>query len=222
MPASTKVKTNILGTAKSDSNLNEGRKDKKVHFADTLGLSLVDVCYYRDTAPRSYHRKIAIRPTFFERERVDRARLLNFIQPLCGKKLIDTLEKQSVALESITIRDYSISGSVKVQNIDYEKKVFIRYTKDSWQSYSDITAEYVYGSNSGTTDTFSFVLVIPNDLEKDFKIEFAICYEVLGHKFWDNNYGDNFRIMWYGSRQFLKSRDLFDIFQCSRFTGFWM
>lgn len=222
MPASTKVKTNILGTAKSDSSLNEGRKDKKVHFADTLGLSLVDVCYYRDPTPRLYHRKIAIRPTFFERERVDRARLLNFIQPLCGKKLIDSLEKQNVALESITIRDYSISGSVKVQNLAYEKNVFIRYTKNSWQSYSDITANYVHGSNSGPTDTFSFELVIPDDLEKDFKIEFAICYEVLGHQFWDSNHGDNFRIMWYGSRQFLKSRDLFDIFQSSRYAGFWI
>jgi protein phosphatase 1 regulatory subunit 3A/B/C/D/E len=222
MPASATVKSNILSSAKSDSSLNEGRRFKKVHFADTLGLSLVSVCYFRDPVPRSYQRKTGIRPSLFEKERIDKARLLNFIQPLCGKKLVETLQRQNVSLESITIRDYNISGNVKVQNLAYDKRVFVRFTMDNWKSYLDTTACHVYGSNTGTTDTFTFELDIPDELEKDFKIEFAVCYEVLGMRLWDNNYGDNYRVMWYGSRQVWKRRDLLDIFQSSRYAGFWI
>lgn len=226
MPASTSLKPSLLGSAKSDSCIQESRKDKqglkykKVHFADTLGLSLVSVCVFQ--TPRPCHRKNGIRPSSCLDGRIDRARLLNFIQPLSGKKLIDALKRQTVCLESITVREYSILGHIKVNNLAYEKRVTVRYTLDNWTSYRETTAHYVYGSSTGAIDTFRFEMFIPEDLEKDIKIEFAVCYQVLGSQFWDNNYGDNFRLMWFASQKLLKSRDVLDIFQSSKYAGFWI
>ncbi|XP_020910911.1 protein phosphatase 1 regulatory subunit 3B-like [Exaiptasia diaphana] len=223
MPASKTLKSSLLGAAKSDTCLNESRRDKKVHFADTLGLSLVSVLHFSDP-PRSHNlRKVGIRPASCRGcGRIDRARVLNFVNPLSGKKLLEALERQAVCLESITIREYSIQGNIKVKNLAYEKRLFIRYTKDNWATYQETAASYVYGSSTGSVDTFKFELAISEDLEKDIKIEFAICYQVLGTRIWDNNCGDNYRLIWYGSQKLLKSRDVLDIFQSSRYAGFWI
>lgn len=222
MPASRILKTSLLGPAKSEPCIHETKKDKKVHFADTLGLSLVSVCIFSNSTPRNCHRKIGNRPVSAVDGRIDRARLLNFIQPLSGKKLIESLDRQNVCLESITVREYSILGHIKVKNLAYEKRLFVRYTLDNWSSYQETSAHYVYACSTADLDTFKFEIFIPEDLEKDIKIEFAICYQVLGLQFWDNNCGDNFRLIWYGSQKLIKNRDVLDIFQSSRYPGFWI
>ncbi|EDO37715.1 predicted protein, partial [Nematostella vectensis] len=190
------MKSKELSTAKSDPSINYGKKDKKVHFADTIGLSLVSVYFIRDSSPRSLlnDTRRKIRDNLYQKFTYERARLLNFLQPLSPNSLRDRLEKNTVCLESITLCDYVLRGSVKVKNIAYEKRVFVRWTIDNWESHTETPASYVPGSLTETTDDFAFELRMPTDLEKNFKLEFAICYEVLGIQSWDNNAGDNFRV----------------------------
>ena len=183
---------------KSDSELH--KKDKKVHFADSMGLSLVSVVYLPQPAPKA---RLPKRKWSFCEER---ARLLNFTQPVERRDFNERLNSLNVSLENVFIRDFGVLGTVKVRNLAYEKRITVRYTTDGWSTFRDVIGQYVNGSHTGFTDTFCFEIALPTTLIKDCKLEFAVCYKVLGVEFWDNNSGDNYRVMCYSSNQW-KSRE---------------
>lgn len=183
---------------KSDSELH--KKDKKVHFADSMGLSLVSVVYLPQPAPPA---RLPKRKWSFCEER---ARLLNFTQPVERRDFNERLNSLNVSLENVFIRDFGVFGTVKVRNLAYEKRITVRYTTDGWSTFRDVVGQYVNGSHTGFTDTFCFEISLPTTLIKDCKLEFAVCYKVLGIEFWDNNSGDNYRVMCYSSNQW-KSRE---------------
>lgn len=183
---------------KSDSELELVKKDKKVHFADSMGLSLVSVVYLPQPAPRA--------KLLSQRRSDEKARLLNFTQPVERRDFNERLNNLNVSLENIVLRDFGVFATVKVRNLAYQKRITVRYTIDGWSSYRDVVGHYVNGSHTGFTDTFSFEIALPVTLIKDCKLEFAVCYKVLGVEFWDNNNGDNYRVMCYSSNQW-KSRE---------------
>lgn len=102
--------------------------------------------------------------------------------------------------------------TIKVRNLYPMKRVFARCTDNNWKTYADIFAVYVSDGTSGFNeyDTFTFALRNPlryqgtasNDTENDSycrktaSVEFALCYEVLGSTYWDNNSGQNYKIVW--------------------------
>lgn len=77
-------------------------------------------------------------------------------------KFRKALEQQKVALENVVARSDrgTMVGTVKVANLGFEKRVFIRYTADTWRSYSDQLATYQY-SPSKAFDTFRFAVDLP-------------------------------------------------------------
>ena len=203
MPPTQSLKSCVVkltSCRKSDSELV--KKDKKVHFADSMGLSLVSVVYLPQSAPAA---KLSSqrRWSFCE----EKAKLLNFTQPLERRDFIERLNGLNVSLENIVLRDFGLFGTVKVRNLAFQKRLTVRYTIDGWTTYRDVVGQYVVGSQAGFTDTFSFEIGLPTTLIRDCKLEFAVCYKVLGVEFWDNNSGDNYRVMCYSSNQW-KSREL--------------
>lgn len=102
--------------------------------------------------------------------------------------------------------------TIKVRNLHPMKRVFARCTDNNWKTYADIFAVYVSDGTSrfNEYDTFTFALRNPlryqgtasNDTEVDSycrktaSVEFALCYEVLGSTYWDNNSGHNYKIVW--------------------------
>jgi len=202
MPPTPSLKSCVVkfnSCRKSDSDLH--KKDKKVHFADSMGLSLVSVVYLPQPAPTA--RFLSKRKWSFCEER---ARLLNFTPPVERRDFHERLNGLNVSLENIILRDFGMFGTVKVRNLAFEKRITIRYTTDGWSTYRDVVGQYVNGSHAGFTDTFSFEIALPSTLIKDCKLEFAVCYKVHGIEFWDNNSGDNYRVMCYSSNQW-KSRE---------------
>lgn len=182
-------KESSILSSKSDTDLQIIRKDKKVRFADTEGLSLVSVCMIPFRGNKSHKKKRS-----FLQELDERSRLLNFTQPLTCPDFPRRIERLNVCLENVSFKDSAVIGAIKVRNLSYEKRVFVRYTLDNWRTLRDVPARYISGSSSGLTDTFSFEITLNETLEKDSRLEMAICYEVLGTRFWDNNYGDNYRV----------------------------
>ncbi|EDO47072.1 predicted protein [Nematostella vectensis] len=83
-------------------------------------------------------------------------------------------------------------GLIRVWNIAYEKKVFVRYSTDNWSSYVDLPAEFMSQSHEGTIDKYVFKLLAPVGLAVGDTIEFAVCYCVNEQKHWDNNKGNNY------------------------------
>lgn len=106
------------------------------------------------------------------------------------------LKSQQVCLETCSIQDRMLSGTVQVRNVSFEKCVWVRITFDSWRSYQDVAGVYlnnVYGCPD--IDTFSFSVMIPEVLGPSNLVEFCIQYQTPDQTFWDNNRGDNYRLV---------------------------
>lgn len=175
-----------------------GRK-KIVRFADVLGLDLADVRTFLDEIPRvpksAFDELItAPEPPISLGQRLDKIIVPLFQQPGAATNFLDTVQLQNVALENAAVTDpicLTITGLVRVRNLDFHKSVHVRYSLDAWESYSDLQAEYVPNSCDGFSDKFSFT-VFGNSMEIGQRIEMSLRFSCKGEQFWDNNHGVNY------------------------------
>lgn len=179
-----------------------GRK-KFVRFADVLGLDLADVKTFLDhevpKIPKSAYEDLEVRehqiqeiPQFMKP--VDKVLVPLFQQPGGLPSFLDKVREKQVSLENCAVTDpisLTITGSVRVRNLDFHKSVYIRYTLDSWKSYSDIQANYVDNSCDGFSDKFTFTL-FGNSLQIGQRIEIAVRFHCKGQQYWDSNYDSNY------------------------------
>lgn len=125
--------------------------------------------------------------------------VLDFTQPAADYlDLRNRLKAQQVCLETCSVQDRLLSGTVQVRNICFEKSVSVRITFDSWKSFQDIECQYlnnVYGYPD--TDTFSFSISAPDVLGPN-SVQFCIQYRTKDWTFWDNNLGSNYRLFLMG------------------------
>ena len=82
-----------------------------------------------------------------------------------------------------------------LQNYAYHKNVFVRYTVNGWQSYTDKALTYSQ-SNGNNTETWTTTLNI-NGMPEHGKFQYAICYQVNGREYWANNFGANYDEYYY-------------------------
>ncbi|XP_031631507.1 glycogen-binding subunit 76A isoform X2 [Contarinia nasturtii] len=175
-----------------------GRK-KIVRFADVLGLDLADVRTFLDEipkVPKSAFDELIIppEPLISLGQRLDKIIVPLFQQPGASPNFLDVVQIQNVALENAAVTDpicLTITGVVRVRNLDFHKSVHVRYSLDAWKSYSDLQAEYVSNSCDGFSDKFTFT-VFGNSMEIGQRIEIAIRFSCKGEQFWDSNHGVNY------------------------------
>lgn len=175
-----------------------GQKKKVVRFADDLGLNLTEI--------RTFITEVKKIPTYIfrpklpisSRRRSDKVIKPLFQPPVASSNFLNIVKTQNVALEYVDIANpnhlqtrFLIKGAVRVRNLDFNKTVHIRYSLDSWRSYSDVLAEYMPYSSDGFTDKFTFT-IFRNSMEIGQRIEMAIRFSCKGEEFWDNNHGDNY------------------------------
>lgn len=181
-----------------------GRK-KIVRFADVLGLDLADVKTFLDhevpKIPKSAYEDLEVQvrehqilqiPQFMKP--VEKILVPLFQQPGGLPCFLDKVREKQVCLENCAVTDpisLTITGSVRVRNLDFHKSVYVRYTLDSWKSFSDIQANYVENSCDGFSDKFSFTL-FGNSLQIGQRIEIAVRFHCKGQQFWDSNYDSNY------------------------------
>ncbi|EDX11056.1 GD12289 [Drosophila simulans] len=141
-----------------------GRK-KIVRFADVLGLDLADVKTFLDeipTIPKSAFEDLEIlesEPPLQLGPKSDKLLMPLFQQPGGLPKFLDAVREKQVSLENAAVTDninQTISGSVRVRNLDFHKSVHIRYSLDGWRSYADLQANYVENSCDGFSYIFTF------------------------------------------------------------------
>lgn len=124
---------------------------------------------------------------------------------------------ESCQLECEDEKSHAVKGVIAAAVIEKAQvtNVFVRHTKDCWESYDDITAEFVSSELAGdgaNFDRFEFklpfnidttVVAGDNDHEGDeisdwsCSMEFAIAYQVntyASSEFWDNNEESNYQI----------------------------
>lgn len=176
-------------------------KSKSVHFADSKGLDLVSVLTFNEEkelrerfskiASPSVGGRLKYAQDSFRNKKSNDSR---FDKP--SEKLIRQLAWQKVCLEKTElVKSGYIRGEVCVANLAFEKQVKARFTLDSWQTHDEIEGEF---HSNCTKDIDRFVIKIPiprDEAIKNFKVEFAVSYTVLGDTFWDNNNGFNYHVL---------------------------
>ncbi|XP_059488497.1 glycogen-binding subunit 76A isoform X2 [Neocloeon triangulifer] len=176
-----------------------GRK-KIVRFADVLGLDLADVRTFMDEIPKVpscaywdlHDPSLSARREEEAPKAPEKCLFPMFQQPSGCPDFLDRLRSQRVCLENACVGDtMSITGTVRVLNIEFHKSVHVRYTLDNWDNFADLQASYVAGSSDGFSDKFSFILYA-NTLDIGQRIEFAVRYTTCGDVHWDNNNGANY------------------------------
>uniref|UniRef100_A0A915PKT2 CBM21 domain-containing protein n=1 Tax=Setaria digitata TaxID=48799 RepID=A0A915PKT2_9BILA len=184
---------------------------KSVRFADDCGKELTTVRVM--TEPSDYpptisssviRRLLGKTDEDTECHQTAASWVISFKQPASEYvKFRETLERGFVALENVVLKNEisHMVGTIKVKNITFEKKVFIRFTSDGWKSFLDRMATY-QPSSSKFYDTFSFDVELPtNGCDPNARIEFCICFETGSsqgdarqQQYWDSNGGRNYAL----------------------------
>lgn len=180
----------------------ETKAKKKVVFADSKGMSLTAVHVFKEFEEDTMldlqfelsDLEDAIVGLKAEKEK---NLILDFPQPAADYlDFRNRLKKNLVCLENCIIQERSLTGTVKVSNVSFEKVVHVRITFDSWKSYVDIPCTYmnnVYGCED--VDTFSFSIDLPSSVAPHELVEFCISYKTHETTYWDNNDGKNYKLV---------------------------
>ncbi|KAM4635155.1 protein phosphatase 1 regulatory subunit 3C [Polymixia lowei] len=178
---------------------------KRVVFADAKGLALTAVRLFvpepstppataltspSPVKPQGQHSPSA---------KGQRYRLrLGFPQPMLDfKAFFMRLKESLVQLETCSVTEHSLSGTVRVCNVSFEKAVHVRVTFDSWRSYRDVPCTYLAPRYGGSdTDTFAFDAALPQNLDPKERVEFRVSFRAGAGTapLWDDNRGQNYRV----------------------------
>ncbi|TMS36354.1 hypothetical protein L596_003540 [Steinernema carpocapsae] len=181
--------------------VSTGRPKKSVRFADDCGGDLETVRVM--TEPSDYPPRIS--PSVLRRLRGESGDHINetqdgatwvvpFKQPASEYvRFRERLDNGKVALENVLLKNdvCKMTGTIKVVNIAFEKRLFLRITDNGWKNFLDRPATF-QPSSSKNYDTFCFDIDIPRNTKPESKIEFCICYIASGDEFWDSNDGANY------------------------------
>lgn len=180
-----------------------GRREKRVAFADAKGLALITVRLFtekEDNIPREPLKIPRLKKLGCAKEPAKAtSRLkLGFEQPCCDYQAFrNRLQEHAVLLESCNVTKRSVLGTVRVKNVCFEKAVHVRITFDSWKTYLDVPCTYLdrcYGEPG--TDVFEFNISVPEEIDPRERVEFCVSYfpATFAAAEWDNNNGKNYCI----------------------------
>ena len=107
---------------------------------------------------------------------------------LCEEDVLKKVRKQRVIVERYAFSDERnvVTGTVRVANLAFEKKVQVCYTFNDWNSRSDLNLIWE-GSVGVLRETDKFGMVIPLPVGWSGRVEFFIRYEVNGQTYFDSN-----------------------------------
>lgn len=183
------IKAETVDSSHHHHHHHHGRV-KKVSFADDFGHRLAEVKYFFDRTPtpsRAAHVEAAVL-------------LPDFPMPISVHEVFsEKVDRLRVSLESLSVSTArTLRGIVRVKNLAFEKRVFVRYSFDAWKTSADITCHYrpafYPGEIDNSHDRFSFALTVPPDFASG-SAEFVLCFQCDGREYWDNNYGANYRLV---------------------------
>ncbi|CAG9824940.1 unnamed protein product, partial [Phaedon cochleariae] len=174
---------------------------KIVRFADVLGLDLADVRTFLDEVPKvpvSAFEDLSgadlSESSDVKCPKADKLLIPLFQQPGGQPDFLDSVRENQVRLENALVDDpisLSVSGTVRVRNLDFHKSVHIRYSLDAWKTFADVQALYVDNSCDGFSDKFAFLLYA-HTLSVGQRLEFACRFQCKGCQYWDSNRGANY------------------------------
>ncbi|CAL8323902.1 unnamed protein product [Merluccius merluccius] len=182
----------------------------RVRFADSLGLDLEDVKLFKTGEDPFIPQHVSFR-LLMGAELTDDSHLeisLPYMKPVfCQQpgdqpEFIHRLHRQKVCLERVLCFELGVIGITQVLNLHFDKEVSVRYSFTEWKSHTETKATWVTsvtrpsdGGGHLSVDTFRFHLPVPPFLQPGAVLEFAVRYSVCGVDHWDNNNGQNYKLV---------------------------
>ncbi|XP_068589141.1 protein phosphatase 1, regulatory subunit 3Da isoform X2 [Cebidichthys violaceus] len=182
-----------------------------VRFIDSLGLDLENIKLFKSGEDPFIPHHVAFR-LLMGAELVDGRHLeisLPYLKPVFAQQpgdqhgFLHHLYEQKVCLERVLCFELGVIGITQVLNLDFEKDVIARYSFTDWKSSTETKASWVStitktwegGEGQVSCDTFRFHLPVPPFLQPGAVLQFAIQYKVCGAEYWDNNDGENYKLV---------------------------
>ncbi|XP_061590987.1 protein phosphatase 1, regulatory subunit 3Da isoform X2 [Cololabis saira] len=187
------------------------RRNVGVRFIDSLGLDLEDVRLFKSGEDPFVPHHVTFR-LLMGAEMADGRHLeisLPYLKPVFAQQPGDQPEflyhlcEQKVCLERVLCFELGIICITQVLNLDFQKDIRARYSFTQWKSYAEAKASWVStvtktwegGEGEFSCDAFRFHLPVPPFLQPGAVLEFAIQYKVCGAEYWDNNDGENYKLI---------------------------
>lgn len=184
----------------------DSTRKKSVRFADVMGLDLQSVKHIMNkdeppVLPRTALKDLKVGLEEAHRTEGTRYMCALFTDPGIACDFLERVGTRKIALEKCLVDDHdrTVTGTVRVANVCFNKAVTVRYTMNNWVTFNDIAASYVLNSNDRGTDKFAFTITLPMSMTVGNRLEFALKFAALdtGQSYWDNNFGDNYQIICY-------------------------
>lgn len=186
---------------------------KKVQFADTLGLDLANVKHFNVTEDPHVPSKVFSRLKSYPQEQQDQVVDLcdtfssslklyrlspAFTMPVDSDDFETRLQQFGVALESVSITHFDVTGVIRAMNIDSTRKeVGVRHTFNDWMTSVDTKAVHdARKAQQELWNQFVFTFYIPPYMNPGFSVQFAVYYLTDQGDLWDNNGGQNYTLKW--------------------------
>jgi hypothetical protein len=118
-----------------------------------------------------------------------------FAQPNGTHTMLNRLRDNKICLETAYPCDAQsiIKGVARVVNLDFHKKVSVRYSADNWRTFQESDATYLSETCDGFSDKFSFVVETTSIVGNVGKrLQLCLRFQCLGNDYWDNNNGGNY------------------------------
>lgn len=180
----------------------------QVRFVDSLGLELEEVKIFKVQEHPLIPQHVMFRLLMSSELAFGKSLELSlpYFKPCFPENMgaqadfLKRLHTQSVCLEQVLCSEQGITGTIQVLNLAYEKEVAVHYSFTNWRTITETAASWVSsgyrgGGDAPETDIFKFRLPVPPFiLQPGAILEFAVCYQVRGCNYWDNNNGQNYKL----------------------------
>uniref|UniRef100_I3KYK7 Protein phosphatase 1 regulatory subunit 3G n=1 Tax=Oreochromis niloticus TaxID=8128 RepID=I3KYK7_ORENI len=178
---------------------------KRVKFADSMGLSLARVKHFSYLDEPQIPSKVLSRHRSSPLEQQDLlshsfAAGLRPDRPLaCLPELRDTeqrVRRLRVCLERLAATQLDVRGHVRVlSGCATGREVGVRYTFNDWLSHMDAQAVPVAVAEQGLVGVrFTFTVYIPPLADPGSAVHLAVYLKCVEGEFWDNNEGQNYTV----------------------------
>ncbi|XP_036958561.1 protein phosphatase 1, regulatory subunit 3Da [Acanthopagrus latus] len=195
----------------STTEKKERCRNVGVRFVDSLGVDLEDIRLFQSGEDPCVPHHVTFR-LLMGAELADGRHLeisLPYLKPSFAQQpgdqpgFLQRVQVQKVCLERVLCFELGVIGITQVLNLDFEKDVTARYSFTDWKSCTETKASWVStvtttlegGGGQLSCDTFRFHLPVPPFLQPGAVLQFAIRYNVGGAEYWDNNNGENYKLV---------------------------
>jgi len=193
----SQIESNIKDETATSSATSSFSPRRSVKFADTEGGQLVALKTFLKHEEPMFCGSMQLKKALLPKFHINLSPSQSPALPIRSTSSSSTNlpEEQDICrLVQVEAEFPVIRGTIRVRNLEFRKHVFVRFTKNKWNTYEELSAYYIRSEDN--YDFFSFEVALGRSFGIAQEVEFAVCFHVMNSQkfFWDSNKGLNYRV----------------------------